>query len=142
MGPDQQVGVTQSQLLSPWLQSGAFAQANPLTMPIWGQAAAAQPQPQAVWVSEHTAAAWHAPLPPVYYSKLQFTTVYYSNYSVPGCVTAPAGPYFQQAAAAASATANAAALRIMPLDGGKKLRDHAAGKGSNIGTDSGAAGVA
>ena len=43
MGPNQQVGVTQPQLLSSWLQSGAFAQANPLTMPMWGQAAAAQP---------------------------------------------------------------------------------------------------
>ena len=71
MGPDQQVGVTQPQLLSPWLQSGAFAQANPRTMPMWGQAAAAQPQPQAVQFSQHTAAAWHAPVPPVYQAASQ-----------------------------------------------------------------------
>ena len=52
-------------------------------------------------------------------------------------------PIFKQAAvaAAASIAATAAAPRIAPF-GGKKLRDHAAGTGSNVGTDRGGAGVA
>ena len=94
---------------------------------MWGQTAVAQPQPQAVQFSEHTAAAQPAPIPPVYQAASQ----------------PQLAPIFQQAAAAAAAStaAGAAAPEIVPF-GGKKLRDHAAGKGSNVGTDRGGAGVA